>query len=171
LSDTSPHNSSHSDSDPIESLYNEVLVYHVKEPRGTLPIPKANADALSRNESCGDEVSVRLLIENGTVAEAELQAEGCMICRASASLCAQAIQGQPVSEVRQRVDRVRALIQGGSSEPNIDWSQLTPSDPEAYHCLVALQDFPTRQPCALMAWETVARALDAYGGNFSDNLA
>jgi nitrogen fixation NifU-like protein len=150
----------------LEDLYNRVMVQHVKQPVGTVPISFANAEALSRNESCGDEVSVRLHIEQNQVVEAELQAKGCMICKASASLCAQAIQQQSIEEVRRLIAEVQELVEG--NEPNTsstDWQSIEANDRAAYRALKAMEAYPTRHNCALMAWNTVAQALDNNGGS------
>ncbi|MGM0587294.1 MAG: iron-sulfur cluster assembly scaffold protein [Bacteroidota bacterium] len=152
----------------LDDLYNRVMVQHVKQPVGTVPISFANAEALSRNESCGDEVSVRLHVEQNQVVEAELQAKGCMICKASASLCAQAIQRRSIEEVRRLVAEVRELVNGMVAQPQaVLWENIDVDDHEAYRVLQAMEAYPTRHNCALMAWNTVGQALDSYGDDSS----
>ena len=51
-----------------------------------------------RNPACGDEVSLSLYIADNTIVEAWHQVRGCMLCKASASILCEQLQGMPLDQ-------------------------------------------------------------------------
>ena len=68
----------------IENLYRQVIMDHYKNPRnkGLKGFPKAHI----KNPSCGDDITMEALVEDGVVKEIRHQGSGCSICCSSASV-------------------------------------------------------------------------------------
>ena len=150
----------------LDNLYREVVLDHYRNPRGkgTLPTPPAEK-AEGYNPYCGDEVTVYLADEDGTVRLA-WEGVGCSISQASASMMARGITGKSPAEARQLLVRFREML-------DLHGERLTES-PEASAALdrtrqaelgdlMALEGvvkLPVRLKCALLPWTTLAEALD-----------
>ena len=53
------------------------------------------------NRTCGDQVTLDLLIENNVIRDAGFEAQGCMISQAAASILCEFIHGKPVDQLKQ----------------------------------------------------------------------
>ena len=65
---------------------------------GALEHPSASADGV--NPLCGDELSVELEVEDGTVTDVRYNGRGCAISQAAASMLSEAIKGRKLDEIR-----------------------------------------------------------------------
>jgi nitrogen fixation NifU-like protein len=119
------------------SLYQEIILDHYHNPRhhGSLEHPTHHADA--RNVSCGDELHMDILAQNGIIEDIRFQGTGCAISQASASLLADFVYKKPVAEVEK----------------------LTKEDVLA---LIGLELSPNRLKCALLSLETLQKALQPH---------
>jgi nitrogen fixation protein NifU and related proteins len=70
----------------LDDLYKEVILDHYKSPRNKRGLEEATASVHGNNPLCGDEVTVHLRLEDGRVAEAAFEGQGCSISQASASM-------------------------------------------------------------------------------------
>lgn len=101
------------------------------------------------NPSCGDELTLRLRVENGTIEEAAFTGHGCAISQASADIMADLITGESVEEARRLAALFLAMIRG---------EELTDDDLEDLDEAAQLQDIshmPARVKCAELAWRTL----------------
>lgn len=85
----------------MDDLYREVIIEHYKNPayKGHLdPHDYAFEDS---NPLCGDHIEITLRVdENGNVAEAAFDGQGCAISQASADLLIESILGKPVADIK-----------------------------------------------------------------------
>ena len=143
----------------LEELYRQVILDHYRNPRreGRLSEPDAHADG--ENPLCGDEISVDVSIEGGTVTDAAVLGRGCSISQASASMMADTIVGKSLDEVRDLTHRVKALLDIEEGDPGID-----PERPGAalgdIEALQGVRRFPVRIKCADLPWATLQEAID-----------
>ena len=81
----------------MERFYREVMSDHYKNPRNK---GLKNEGILShkRNPSCGDDIKVELVLENGHVKEIHHDGQGCLICCSSASVMSEVLKGKDVDE-------------------------------------------------------------------------
>ena len=139
----------------IEELYSKIIMEHHKAPRGTEDIENYTHRAISKNTSCGDEVTLKLRRDpGGTIQAIQQQSEGCIICRASASMLAEQVQQLNFEQVLFLIREVEALIHG---EADVEPAEITRDAP--FKALAHLRDFPTRHRCGLLAWETLEKIL------------
>jgi len=82
----------------MSSLYQAVILDHAKNPRnhGALGHPTHTADA--KNPTCGDAISMDLIVRNGTVDDIRFRGKGCAISQATASLLSEAVKGKSVGK-------------------------------------------------------------------------
>jgi nitrogen fixation NifU-like protein len=133
----------------LQAAYQDLILDHYRKPRNRGRIPGAEASAAMSNPLCGDEIEIDLAFDGERVRDARFEGRGCSIAQASASMLTELVRGKTRAEVRALRERVRTMLTGG------------PID-ETLGPLVALSGvarFPTRVPCALMAWDAAARAL------------
>lgn len=140
-----------SNSNPLESLYREVILEHYQHPRNKGRLEEAGVTVRLNNPSCGDQIELFLKVDpQGRVEAARFEGSGCSISQASASMMTERLTGLSVDEALEVAERFRQLLRG---------------DPEAARDprlgdLIALQGvckFPVRVKCAALAWEAFER--------------
>lgn len=147
----------------LDELYRQVILDHYRSPRraGRLESPDAHADG--NNPLCGDELSLDLAIDGGTVTDVRFTGRGCSISQASASMMADRIVGQTLEEVAELTHRVKRLLDIEPGDPGID-----PDRPGAalgdIEALAGVRRFPIRIKCADLPWTTLTEALGGDAG-------
>lgn len=139
----------------IRELYQEVILHHSKSPRNFGSLDDANRHAEGHNPLCGDQLTLGLIVEDGTVREVRFQGEGCAISTASASVMTDLVRGKSEQEVRALSDAFLELITG-DAEPDLDaLGKLA--------VFAGVREFPVRVKCATLAWRTLEAALQNDG--------
>ena len=112
-------------------------------------------EARLRSATCGDDVTIRLAVEDGVVVQVEWHGIGCEVSQASASMLAELVPGRPLEDLPALVGQVQALVDGpeGAEAPEL-------ADAEA---LAGVGRFPLRGRCALLAWRALTAASGAAG--------
>jgi nitrogen fixation NifU-like protein len=110
------------------------------------------------NPTCGDEVTLRVLLKGDTIADVSYEGLGCSISQASASVLTELLIGKTVDEAMQVSDAFVSLMQSrGSAEPDEDLLE----DAVAF---AGVSKYPARIKCALLSWmawkDATARALE-----------
>ena len=130
-------------------LYQDVILQYSKRPRNFGPLEHQTHAAEGHNALCGDELSIALRIENGTVAEAKFTGSACAICTASACMMTCEIKGLPCEAVGKLADKFRLLAKDGKGQDLSSKLQV----------LGGVHQFPQRVKCAVLPWETLMSAL------------
>jgi nitrogen fixation NifU-like protein len=130
----------------LESLYQEIILDHYKHPRGRgLREPYA-AEVHHVNPTCGDELTVRVLLDGEKVADVSYEGQGCSISQASASVLFEQLVGESIEQGLATTDEFVRLMQGrGQVEPDED----VLGDAVAF---AGVAKYPARVKCALLAW-------------------
>jgi nitrogen fixation NifU-like protein len=135
------------------SLYNDVILDHIRNARNFRELGDANRKAQGLNPLCGDTFTVYARVEGDRVAEASFQCECCGISMASASVMTQAIVGKTVSDARALYRHFERVLKDPAGMPESgDDGQLA--------VLLLIREFPSRVNCALLGWKTLDAALD-----------
>ena len=83
-------------------MYQEQILDHYKNPRNAGIMGNATVHHHEKNPLCGDELDVYLLIDDDrNIADVKIQAHGCAISTASASMIADTIKGKNIGEIRK----------------------------------------------------------------------
>jgi nitrogen fixation NifU-like protein len=147
---------------PIDSLYQEIILDHYRNPHRKGLREPFDAEVHHVNPTCGDEVTLRVRLAGGpadaTVEDVSYDSLGCSISQASASVMTDLVVGRSLDEAMHAHDAFLRLMQSkGEAEP----------DEEVLEDAVAfagVSKYPARIKCALLGWmawkDATARALD-----------
>lgn len=96
----------------LESMYQEVILDHYKNPVHAGLREDFDAEVHHVNPSCGDELTLRLkLSEDGaTIVDISYEAVGCSISQASTSVMAEELVGLPVDEAMVKLAEFEKMI-------------------------------------------------------------
>ncbi|WP_022889606.1 Fe-S cluster assembly sulfur transfer protein SufU [Agromyces italicus] len=139
----------------LEGLYQQIILDQAKRRNGDGPLDGADAEHHEFNPTCGDEITVRVKLDDDGVRLAELawQGDGCSISMASASTLAELAVGRPVDEVGGLIEGFRAMLRSqGTGEPD---EELL-GDAIAFH---GVSKYVMRVKCAMLAWVALEAAL------------
>jgi len=82
-----------------DEMYKEIILDYYRHPRnkGTLPHP----DIVSHdvNTSCGDEITMNVLVKDNRIGNLRFDGKGCAICIASSSMLTEYALGKSLDEV------------------------------------------------------------------------
>ena len=142
----------------LDSLYQEIILDHYRNPHHAGLREPYEAEVHHVNPTCGDEVTLRVHLSDGTVSDVSYDAEGCSISQASASVLTDLVIGRPLSEALGTHEAFLELMQGkGQVEPDEDVLE----DGIAF---AGVAKFPARIKCALLSWmayqDALSRATD-----------
>lgn len=84
-------------------MYKDRLLEQYKFPRNACVLREYSHACELLNPSCGDQVAVQICIRNGLIEAVGMQARGCVISVACASLLSEAIKGLSITDV-QKID-------------------------------------------------------------------
>ena len=80
-------------------IYAENILDHYRHPRGKITLDQPSATHTETNVSCGDTLTVQLMIKDGIVTEIGWSGEGCAISQAAMSLLSEEIMGKSEDEL------------------------------------------------------------------------
>ena len=138
----------------LESMYQEVILDHYKNPQHAGLREPYEAEVHHVNPSCGDELTLRVhLSEDGsTVADVSYDAEGCSISQASTSVMAEEVIGLPVDEAMSKLAAFDEMI---TSRGTVEGDAEIIGDGVAF---AGVAKFPARVKCALLGWKAFQAA-------------
>ena len=145
-----------------ESLYQEIILDHYRNPHHKGLRDPYDVEVHHVNPTCGDEVTVRVAVKDGVVADVSYDGHGCSISQAATSVMTDLVIGKPVDEALLKHDAFLELMQSrGTLEPDEDVLE----DGVAF---AGVSKYPARVKCALlgwMAWKDATAQAVAGGGH------
>ena len=130
----------------LDALYQEIILDHYKHPHNKGLRDPYEAEVHHVNPTCGDEVTLRVHVEDDVVRDVSYDSVGCSISQASASVLTDLVIGKPVTEAMAIHQEFQTLMQGrGAVEPDEDVLE----DGIAF---AGVAKFPARVKCALLSW-------------------
>jgi nitrogen fixation protein NifU and related proteins len=137
----------------IDQLYQEIILDHYKHPHGRGLRDPFDAEAHHVNPTCGDEVTLRVQLKAGSVADVSYEGMGCSISQASASVLYDLLKGATVADSLRRHEAFAELMAGrGQVEPDEEILE----DAVAF---AGVAKYPARVKCALLPWMAFKDAL------------
>lgn len=137
---------------PGNTFYNEILIDHNLHPGHKHDLPDANLVLEGVNPSCGDDIWLKLKVEDGTIADGAFVGDGCAVSQASADMMLDLIIGKSQEEALKLADIFFRMIKGEVSEEELD--QL-----EEASILKDVAHMPARVKCAVLGWHTMEEML------------
>ena len=140
-------------SSDLENLYQQIILDHAKRPKGYGLAAVASGESHQVNPTCGDEITLQLVVDGGVVEAVHWEGHGCAISQASASLFTDVAAGLTTGELTDRIDSFREVMRSrGTIEP----------DEELFGDAVVLggvSKYMARVKCAMLAWVAAEHAL------------
>jgi nitrogen fixation NifU-like protein len=140
-------------SDPVQDLYQELILDHHRRPRNQRPLACPSGSAEGHNPLCGDRVKVYYTVADGRIADVSFEGTGCAISQAAASLMTVTVKGMTPAEAEALFDRFHDLILGHEVAPEVTESL------GKLRAFAGVAGFPLRVKCASLPWHTLRAAL------------
>jgi nitrogen fixation NifU-like protein len=144
-----------------ESMYQEIILDHYRNPLHKGLREPYDAEVHHVNPTCGDEVTLRVKVQDGHVQDVSYDGQGCSISQASTSVMADLVIGKPVDEALRTSEAFLELMQSrGELKPDEDVLE----DGIAF---AGVSRYPARVKCALLGWmawkDATAQAVTTTG--------
>ena len=95
---------------PSNTFYNEVLTDHNLHPGHKHDLPDANLVLEGVNPNCGDDIWLKLKVEDGTITDGAFVGDGCAVSQASADMMLDLIIGKSKEEAMKDVAHMPARV-------------------------------------------------------------
>jgi nitrogen fixation protein NifU and related proteins len=134
----------------LDDLYRRVIMDHYKNPRNRGTFGDEAVTVNLNNPTCGDRISLQLLIEDDKIIDAKYTGEGCSISMSSASMMTEAVKGRTYEEALDIATRFSALMKG----EDVQFDEY-----EEIEALSGVNKFPARIKCATLAWNALRKGI------------
>jgi nitrogen fixation NifU-like protein len=130
----------------LDSLYQEVILDHYRTPLHKGLSAQKDIQVHHNNPSCGDEITLNLVMKDGKVVDISWDGVGCSISIASASVMSDLLIGKSYSQAVVISNAFMELVQ--SKGQGVGDEELL-GDGVAF---AGVSKFPARIKCALLGW-------------------
>ena len=132
----------------LANLYQERILAHHRKPHHFGPLPEATMHKTLRNPLCGDEVTLHLQVEHNTIVRCHFEGEGCLLCRASASMLTDWVAGKSLEQARKRAAGLVAFLEsGGDGMAGEELGELV--------VFSGVREHPSRVKCVSLPWHAL----------------
>ena len=138
------------------SCYREIINEHHLRPIHKHILPRAGLSHRGINPSCGDDITLQLTIKDGVIAEGAYVGDGCAISQAPADILLDLIIGRTPEEALHLADIFLRMIKGKVTDEELE-------ELEEAGSLQDISHMPARVKCAVLAWHTLEKILEAEG--------
>lgn len=139
--------------DRAAQLYKEVILQHSKHPYHFRKEESADHIIEAYNQFCGDHFFLYLNVSEGIISEASFHGYGCAISKASTSVLTQTVEGKAFAELEPILAEFQQVV-----HPQHD--QASDSQHEPFLAFAAARQFPGRDKCALLTWQSLGEWLN-----------
>ena len=105
---------------PSNTFYNEILTDHNLHPGHKHDLPDANLVLEGVNPSCGDDIWLKLKVEDGRITDGAFVGDGCAISQASADMMLDLIIGKSEEEAMKLAEIFLRMIKGEVTDEEMD---------------------------------------------------
>lgn len=137
---------------PSNTFYNEILIEHNLHPEHKHDLPDADLVLEGVNPSCGDDIWLKLKVNDGIITDGAFVGDGCAVSQASADMMLDLIIGKTKEEAMKLADIFFRMIKGEVSDEELE--QL-----EEASILRDVAHMPARVKCAVLGWHTMEEML------------
>ena len=116
------------------NFYNQILTEHNLHPEHKHDLADANLVLEGVNPSCGDDIVLKLKVEDGVITDGAFVGDGCAISQASADIMLDMIKDSITEEEMEELDEAAALQD--------------------------VAHMPARVKCAVLGWHTMEEMFD-----------
>ena len=130
----------------LDSLYQEVILDHYRSPHHKGLSAHKDIQVHHNNPSCGDEITLNLIMDGMLVKDISWDGVGCSISMASASVMSDLLIGKSYEETTKILGVFVELMQ---SKGHSQGDEVILEDGVAF---AGVSKFPARIKCALLGW-------------------
>ena len=131
-----------------KSFYNEILTEHNIRPEFKKKVENPDYVLEGVNPNCGDDIFLKLKVEDDVIVEGGFEGDGCAISQASVDIMLGLIIGKKKEEALLLGELFFKMIKGEASEKEID-------SLEEASALRDIAHMPARVKCAVLGWHTL----------------
>ncbi len=136
-------------------MYQDAILEHRRHPRNRRELSSPDLSGRAVNPFCGDEVAVQMVLEQGRIVEVGVQAEGCAINQATASMASEAVLGLTLAQADALRASFASMMKGElTDEERQNMGELS--------TLVGVREFPVRIKCALLTWGAIEDTISSH---------
>ncbi len=143
----------------LSSIYTELIAEHSKSQHNKRHLVNPTAVLKGRNPSCGDEITLEVVLKDGVIEEAAFTGIGCAISQASTSIMIDLVQGQTVEQAQILIDTFLGMIKREIKD-DADLEIL-----EEASALKNISNMPARVKCAVLSWHTLESVIKGEKDN------
>jgi nitrogen fixation NifU-like protein len=140
----------------LDSMYQQIIIDHYKHPHHRGLPDVFDSEVHHVNPTCGDEVTVRVRLQDGTITDLGWVGEGCSISQAATSVMSDLVVGARVRAALELQQKFLDLVQSGGHP------DLSAEDAERLEDAIAFEGvakYPARVKCALLGWMAMKGAV------------
>jgi nitrogen fixation NifU-like protein len=151
----------------LESMYQEIILDHYKNPHGRGLREPFEAEVHHVNPTCGDEVTLRVHLEKDAagdqiLSDVSYEGMGCSISQASVSAMYDLVIGKTVPQALETGEHFMTLMQ---AKGDLSVAEKLEDELEDAVAFAGVSKYPARIKCALMSWMALKDAsARAWGG-------
>jgi nitrogen fixation NifU-like protein len=134
----------------LDDLYRRVIMDHYKSPHNSGTFDDDAITVEMNNPTCGDTISLQLMVKDGIIERAKFKGEGCSISIASASMMTDAVKGKKFEEALQIAQDFSSMMTGSDAE----------FEYEDIQALSGVTKFPARIKCATLSWNAMKKGIE-----------
>lgn len=139
----------------LGSLYTELILEHNRDTRNKRGIKNPTYVERGVNPSCGDDIKLQVVIDEGIIKDAAYTGSGCAISQASASMMIDLITGLKVEDALEKTEIFLGMITREIDD--IDYLEDELDEATAFY---NIKNMPARVKCAVLSWHTLKEALN-----------
>ncbi len=133
-----------------KTFYNEILTEHNLHSEHKHVLDDANLVLEGVNPSCGDDIWLKLKVENDIVVDGAFEGDGCAISQASADIMLDLVIGKTKDEALRLADLFLKMIKGTVTDEELEEASVFQD----------ISHMPARVKCAVLGWHTMQEMLD-----------
>ncbi len=136
------------------ALYDDLIMDHIRNARNYRAIADPDHAAVGENPLCGDELKMYLSLDGGgRIADIAFECSCCGITMASASLMTEHVMGCGLEAAADMAQAFKGIADGANHS-------TSSTDPVVQTVLEIARQYPARQRCAALPWETLGRLIE-----------
>ncbi len=139
----------------LKNLYKKVILQHNKEPYHYEKPAHFDLKLEADNPVCGDRFELFFILHENIIQQGYFQGYGCAISKAATSILLQKIENHSKADALNIIREFLDFVKNTNS--TITLEELD----KALQAFAAARDFPERQNCVTLSWETLEKYLES----------
>ena len=138
----------------LSSIYTDIVMEHSTATYNKHKIENATYNEHGHNPSCGDDITLEVIMDGDIIKELAFTGHGCAISQASTSIMIDLFKGKSKEEALKMIDIFLRMIKR-EDIPEEELDKL-----EDARALQNISNMPARVKCAELAWYTMQKLLN-----------